>query len=212
MINSAAGDIRVVIIEDDDTIREGYTFLIGQEEGFVIAGAYASVEEAMPQLAGDDPHILLLDVQLPGIRGIDALPAIRKILPDMPVLILSVYESEDIIFTALKNGASGYLTKNLPAPKIMASIREAIDGGGPMSPGIAGMVIRSFQKSSHSPLSRRETQVLESISAGKSRGKIAAELYIDTETVKTHIRNIYYKLNVNSREEALKVARDSKFI
>ncbi len=212
MNKSSGSDIRVVIIEDDDTIREGYAYLIGNEEGLSIMGAYPSVEEAVKQLPNDDPHVLLLDVQLPGIRGVDALPTIKKLIPDVQVLILTVYESEEIIFTALKNGAAGYLTKNLPAEKIIESIREAVHGGGPMSPGIAALVIRSFQKNNNSPLSKRETQILESISSGKSRSKIAAELFIDTETVKTHIRNIYYKLNVNSREEALKVARDSKYI
>jgi DNA-binding NarL/FixJ family response regulator len=204
--------IRIVIIEDDTTIRDGYAYLLGNEPGFEIAGAYQSFEEAEKNLSGDFPDIILLDVQLPGIRGVDAIPQLHKLAPAAHIIVLTVYESEEIIFTALRNGASGYLTKNIPAGKISEAIREVIGGGGSMSAGIARMVMQSFQKNTDSPLTRRETQVLEAISQGKSRNSIAAQLFIDVETVKSHIKNIYQKLNVNSKEEALRVARKSKFI
>lgn len=204
--------IRVVIIEDDDTIREGYQYLLGNNPGFEITGAYSSYELAEKKLLADQPNVILLDVQLPGIRGVDAIPKIKKILPDVHVLILTVYESEEIIFTALRNGASGYLTKNISADKIIESVKEVLDGGGAMSTGIAKMVMQSFQRSKSSPLTKRETEILEGVASGKSRGKIATQLFIDLETVKTHIKNIYQKLNVNSKDEAIKVARESKFI
>ncbi|MGC4039009.1 MAG: response regulator transcription factor [Chitinophagaceae bacterium] len=205
-------NIRVVMIEDDITIREGIAYLVSNANGFSVVSQYSSYHEAEPQLVNDAPDVILLDIQLPGISGIDAITAIKKKLPDVHVLILTVYEKEQTIFTALSNGASGYLTKNVSATKIIESIREVMEGGGPMSAGIAKLVINSFRKNTDSPLSKRETQVLEAIAQGKSRGKIAKELFIDLETVKTHIKNIYYKLNVNSKEEALKVARDEKFI
>jgi len=128
------------------------------------------------------------------------------------VIILTVYESEEIIFTALRNGASGYLTKNISSEKVIESIKEVMDGGGPMSTGIAKLVMKSFQKNPASPLTKRETQILGGIAEGKSRNKIANELIIDVETVKTHIKNIYHKLNVNSKDEAIRIARESRYI
>lgn len=205
-------DIRVAIIEDDETIREGYAYLIGNTEGYKVVGAYPSFEDAAKKLVHDDPDVLLLDVELPGISGIDAMPKIKKLLPETHILILTVYEQELLIFRALGNGAAGYLTKNTPPEKIIAAIHEVMEGGGPMSAHIARMVIHSFQRNEQSPLTRRETEILEQIATGKSRKRIAQELFIDLETVKSHIKNIYHKLNVHSKADAIKTAKDNKFI
>lgn len=205
-------DIKVSIIEDDETIREGFAYLIGHNPGYKVVSTYPSVEDALKKLAGDDPDVLLLDVELPGISGIDGLPKIKKLLPETYVLILTVYEQELMIFRALANGASGYLTKNTPPEKILSSIQEVMEGGGPMSANIAKMVVRSFQRNEASPLTRRETEILEQISTGKSRKRIADELFIDLETVKSHIKNIYFKLDVHSKADAIKLAKDNKFI
>ena len=156
--------------------------------------------------------MLLLDVELPGISGIDALPKIKKLIPEAYILILTVYEQDILIFRALGNGASGYLTKNTPPEKIISAIQEVMEGGGPMSAHIARMVISSFQRNEASPLTRRETEILEQIATGKSRKRIAQELFIDLETVKSHIKNIYHKLNVHSKADAIKAAKDNKFI
>jgi DNA-binding NarL/FixJ family response regulator len=128
------------------------------------------------------------------------------------ILILTVYESEKLIFDALSNGASGYLTKSTPAAKIVESIKEVKQGGGPMSVNIARVVINSFRRNQNSPLSKRETQILELVCNGKSRTQIANELFIDLETVRSHIKNIYIKLDVNSRADAIKTARDNKLV
>jgi DNA-binding NarL/FixJ family response regulator len=205
-------DIKVTIIEDDETIREGYGFLIGNTDGYKVVGTYASCEEALKKIAHEDPDVLLLDVELPGISGIEALPKLKKVLPDTHILILTVYEDELLIFRALGNGAEGYLTKNTPPEKIVAAIHEVMDGGGPMSANIARMVISSFKRNDSTPLTRRETEILEQISTGKSRKRIADELYIDLETVKSHIKNIYHKLDVHSKADAIKAARENKFI
>lgn len=205
-------DIKVAIIEDDETIREGYAFLIGNTTGYKICGTYPSYEEAAKHIAQDDPDVILLDVELPGISGIDALPKLKKTLPDTHILILTVYEQELLIFRALGNGAAGYLTKNTPPEKIVSAIHEVMEGGGPMSANIARMVISSFKRNDVSPLTRRETEILEQIATGKSRKRIADELYIDLETVKSHIKNIYHKLDVHSKADAIKAARDNKFI
>ncbi|MGN6566825.1 MAG: response regulator [Flavipsychrobacter sp.] len=205
-------DIRVSIIEDDETIREGYSFLIGNTAGYKVVSSYPSYEEAAKKIATDDPDVILLDVELPGMSGIDAIPKLKKLLPETYILILTVYEQDILIFRALGNGASGYLTKNTPPEKIISAIHEVMEGGGPMSAHIARMVIDSFKRNESSPLTRRETEILEQISTGKSRKRIAQELFIDLETVKSHIKNIYQKLNVHSKADAIKAAKDNKFI
>jgi len=205
-------DIRIVIIEDDEIIREGYALLIGQTEGYTVVRSYASFDDAVKTIAEDSPDVILLDIELPGTNGIQAIPKLKKTLPHAYILILTVYESEKMIFEALANGASGYLTKNTAPSKIVESIREVKDGGGPMSVNIARMVIKSFQRNQESPLSKRETQILEQIADGKSRSQVAKDLFIDLETVRSHIKNIYLKLDVNSRADAIKTAKENKLI
>ena len=205
-------EIRVAIIEDDATIREGYAFLIGNVPGYSIAGAYPSFEDAEKKISVDCPDVILLDVELPGISGVDALPKLKKMLPDTHILILTVYEEESFIFRSLGNGAAGYLTKNTPTEKIIAAIKEVMEGGGPMSAHIARLVISSFKRNTTTPLTRRETEILEQIATGKSRKRIADELYIDLETVKSHIKNIYHKLDVHSKADAIRAAKENKFI
>lgn len=204
--------IRVSLIEDDRTIREGFAFLIDQSGDCTVVSHYGSVEEALKRLDRDAPDVLLLDVELPGLSGIDALPKLKKLLPETHILILTVYEHEALIFRALSSGAAGYLTKDTPPERLIAAIREVTEGGGPMSAHIARLVIASFQRNDQSPLTRRETEILEHIATGKSRRRIATELFIDLETVKSHLKNIYAKLDVHSKADAIKAARDNKFI
>lgn len=211
-MSNISGTIQIAIIEDDELIRNSYKYLLENDPAFAVSGCYPSVEEASATIVAGKPDIILLDVKLPGIRGVDAIPMLRKMVPGVAVLVLTVYESEEVIFTALKNGASGYLTKNIPSAKIIEAVKEVMSGGGAMSAGIAKMVMQSFLKNPETPLTKRETEILEGIAEGKSRGKLAQQLFIDLETVKTHIKNIYHKLNVNSREEAIKVAKQSKYI
>lgn len=205
-------DIKIVVIEDDQIIREGYSILIGQTDGYTVVNSYDSFDNAAKSITDDGPDVILLDIELPGTNGIEAIPRLKRILPHAYILILTVYESEKNIFEALANGASGYLTKNTPAARIVDSIREVKDGGGPMSVNIARMVIKSFQRNQESPLSKRETQILEQIADGKSRSQIARDLFIDLETVRSHIKNIYLKLDVNSRADAIKAAKDNRLI
>ncbi|MEE1943931.1 response regulator transcription factor [Pedobacter sp. KR3-3] len=203
---------RIAIIEDDETIREGYAYLIDHTSPYQVVNTYASFETAKHQLAKDNPDVILLDIQLPGVSGIDALPLIKKMLPQVYVIILTVFEVEKTILDALANGASGYFTKNTPSAKIIDAIKEVIMGGGPMSPNVARTVIRSLQKNFDSPLTKREAQILDLISKGKDRSQIASELFIEVETVKTHVKNIYIKLNVNSKADAIKIAKANRLI
>ena len=205
-------NISVVIIEDDETIRDGFTYLINAAPNYEVVNSYSSVDDALHGLVSDKPDVILLDIELPGIKGIDAIPKLKTLLPKTFILMLTVYENEDMVFTALSNGASGYLTKNSTSEKILDAIQEVVDGGAPMSMNIAKIVIKSFHKSQNSPLTKRETEILEQVANGKSRSKIAKELFIDLETVKSHIKNIYVKLNVHSREDAIKEAKNNKYI
>lgn len=204
--------IRVMIIEDDETIRTGFEYLINASKNCNVVSAFASVEEALTHLVPDKPEVILLDIELPGIKGIDALPKIKQLLPKTHILMLTVYDNEENVFNALAKGAAGYLTKNDSTEKILDAIQEVMDGGAPMSMNIAKMVIRSFHKNQNSPLTKRETEILEQIANGKSRSKIAKQMFIDLETVKSHIKHIYLKLNVHSRDEAIKEARNNKYI
>ncbi len=206
------GCIRVVIVEDDKILLQTYKQLIEAEEGITIVNGYTSFEGAERYLTIDQPDIILMDIQLPGISGIEAIPFVKKQLPKTHVLMLTVFESEQQIFQALANGASGYITKDSSSQKIINSLWEVRDGGGPMSMNIARMVIKSFQKSLESPLSKRETEILRMIADGKKRSEISEELFIELETVKSHIKNIYTKLDVHSRSKAIHIARKNKLI
>jgi DNA-binding NarL/FixJ family response regulator len=205
-------DVRIVIVEDDETIREAYAYLINEAPGYKVVNTYSSAENALKGIKSDDPHIVLLDVELPGINGLEAIARIKAIVEDVYIIMLTVYEHQQTVFDALSRGASGYLTKSTAPSKIIEALAEVMDGGGPMSANIARMVVHSFQRSQESPLTRRETEILEQISNGKTRSRIAAEMFIDLETVKSHLKNIYAKLDVHSRADAIKTARQNKYI
>lgn len=204
--------IRIVLIEDDVTIREGYTYLINENPKYQVVNAYSNVESALKSIHQDDPHVILLDIELPGMNGTEGIPRLKAAVEDVYIIMLSVYENEQVVFDALSKGASGYLTKDASPQKIMNAIDEVLAGGGPMTINIARMVINSFKRSEQSPLTRRETEILEQIANGKTRGKIAEEMFIDLETVKSHLKNIYSKLDVHSRADAIKTARQNKYI
>ena len=204
--------IRVAIIEDDEVLRNGYQFLINASDELVTTNVYSSFDKAVKTIQTESPDVILLDIDLPGTNGIDAIPKLKKLLPRTHILMLTVYDSENLVFDALCKGASGYLIKSTSSNILISSIREVCDGGGPMSASIARMVIKSFQKNLDSPLSKRESQILELIALGKNRNHIAQALFIEPGTVKTHIRNIYNRLEVNSKEQALEVARSKRLI
>lgn len=204
--------IRVVLIEDDHTIRTAFSYLIDQSDRFRVVNAYPSAEAALKSIKSDDPNIVLLDIELPGINGIEAIGKIKALVEQVYILMLTVYDDSQMVFEALSNGASGYLTKDTAPEKILDALKDVISGGGPMSAPIARMVVNSFQKNTDSPLTKRETEILEQISEGKTRSSIAKEMFIDLETVKSHLKNIYAKLSVHSRADALKKAKKNRYI
>lgn len=203
---------QIVIIEDNQVIREGFAAVIDGTEGYRVTGQYGCCEDALKRLATDLPELVLMDIDLPGMNGIDGTIQIKKRLPGCIVLIITVLEDSDKVFRSLCSGAGGYIIKNSDTNNIIQNMAEAFSGGAPMSLHIAKMVVQSFKRPQDSPLSEREQEVLRGIAAGKSYSKIALDLFISKETVRTHIKNIYQKLAVNSKAEALRVAGTNKWI
>ncbi len=203
---------KIEIIEDNDVVRDGFKLLINSINEYDVVGSYITCEDAIRNLEKDRPEIILMDLDLPGISGIEGIQRIKKINPQIHIIVITVHEDGEMVFDALCAGASGYITKNVNLTKLLDAIEEVKSGGAPMSSKIARMVVESFQKNHNSPLTPRETEVLELLSRGKSYTVIADELFIHKETVKSHIKNIYFKLHVNSKADALEVARKNKFI
>lgn len=203
---------RIVIIEDNDIVREGLQILISSLSQHQVVGVYESCEDAIRNLENDNPEVVLMDIELPGMNGIEGTRQIKKIHPEINILVLTVHDDNEMVFQALVAGATGYITKNAPHNKILDAISEVKSGGAPMSSKIARMVVESFRRNQNSPLSPRETEVLELLAEGKSYSVIANELFIHKETVKSHIKNIYYKLQVNSKAAAIEFARKNKLI
>ena len=203
---------RIIIVEDDNIIRNAFVTLIQQSGDYTVANDYSNAEAAIKNVKDDAPDICLMDIELPGMNGIEAIPKIKAILPSVQIVVVTVYENDDLVFKALCEGASGYLTKNMPAQKLIESLKELENGGAPMSTNIARLVVSSFHKNRQSPLTARELEVLELLSSGKSYSTIADQLFVDKETVKSHIKNIYLKLEVHSKAEAIEKAKKSKYI
>ncbi|WP_293306777.1 response regulator transcription factor [Pedobacter sp. UBA5917] len=204
--------LRIVLIEDDDIIRMGYQSLLNDVDDFNVVNAYASYDLAKKHLETDNPDVILLDIQMPGTNGLQALPIIKKALPSTNIIILTVFDSPELVFEALTMGAGGYLTKNSSAAKIIDAVREVSTGGGAMSTNVARIVMHSFQKNLNSPLTKRETEILDRIANGQTKPQIANDLFIDQETVRSHVKNIYIKLDVNSKADAIKTAKEKRFI
>ncbi|HRD39518.1 MAG TPA: response regulator transcription factor [Bacteroidia bacterium] len=206
------GTKRIIIVEDDAIIRNAFVTLIQQNGDYTVANAYDNAEAAIKNLNNDTPDICLMDIELPGMNGIEAIPKIKAIMPNTQVVVVTVYENDELVFKALCEGASGYLTKNIPPQKLIESLKELENGGAPMSTNIARLVVSSFHKNRQSPLTARELEVLELLASGKSYSTIADQLFVDKETIKSHIKNIYLKLEVHSKAEAIEKARKSKYI
>ena len=203
---------RIVIVEDNEAVREGFTLIINSVNKYFVVNGYDNCEEALKNLRKDKPEIVIMDLELPGMNGIEGIGEIKKLNPGVDIIVNSIYENSELVFQALCAGANGYITKNASHYELLDAIDEVINGGAPMSSKIAKLVVNSFQKNPNSPLSARETEVLELLSKGKSYSMIARDLYITKETAKSHIKNIYSKLQVNSKSEAIEKATREKLI
>lgn len=200
--------ITVSIVEDDSGLRESIRRFIQGAPGFQCLGAYASAEEALADVPPRPPAVVLMDINLPKMSGIECVKHLKKKLASLQIIMLTVYENSDRIFEALAAGASGYLVKNTPPEKLLEAIEEIAKGGSPMSSHIARKVVQAFQPAVHAvplieQLAPREQQVLELLSKGRAYKQIAAEMKLSMGTIRTYIRRIYEKLHVNCRTDAV---------
>jgi len=204
---------RVLIIEDDPEIRHSFSVIVNSSQNFFVVNAYNNCETAIRHLATDKPEIILMDIGLPGgMNGIQGTKIIKEKSPDTEIVMVTVYEDSELVFEALKSGASGYITKSANYQELLAALEEIIRGGAPMSSKIARLVIDNFHVNPNSPLTKRETEILSLIAEGKTYTQISEELFISKETSKTHIKNIYAKLQVKSKSEAIAKANLEKLI
>jgi DNA-binding NarL/FixJ family response regulator len=203
---------RVLIVEDDQEIRNSFVLIVNSSQKFHVINAYGSCEEALSNMNHDKPEIVLMDIELPGMNGIQGVKHIKEKFPYTEVIMVSVYEDSELVFEALKAGASGYITKSANYLELLTALEEITKGGAPMSSRIARMVIDNFHVNPNSPLTKRETEILQLIAEGKTYTQISEDLFISKETAKTHIKNIYSKLQVNSKSEAIAKANLEKLI
>jgi len=202
--------IRVSIVEDNNTIREGLAALIEGTDDYTCVGAYVDCESFLEDLPTNNSDVILMDIRLPGINGIEGVKRAKKIDPDLNILMLTIYEESSVVFEALCAGACGYLVKKTPPTRLLEAIKDAHEGGSPMSSHIARQVITVFQQNTainksneEYNLSDREKEVLYHLSEGNNYQEIADSLFISVDTVRHHIRNIYKKLHVHSQSEAV---------
>jgi DNA-binding NarL/FixJ family response regulator len=211
--------INVAIVEDNNTIREGLAALINGTEGFKCQGAFPDCESFINEFETFSIDVVLMDIGLPGMNGIEGVKKAKQINPDISILMLTVYEESEIVYDALCAGAYGYLVKKTPPARLIEAIKEVYEGGSPMSSRIARQVITSFRNSKNGQsvdsqynLSIREREVLTLLADGSNYQEIADELFISVDTVRHHIRNIYKKLQVHSQSEAVAKAIRKKLI
>ena len=200
--------IKAALIEDQREIREGLRTLIEGTPGHRCTGAFRSMEEALERIALEGPDVILVDIGLPGMSGIEGIPLLRARYPEARILVLTIYDDDDRIFSALCAGACGYLLKKTPPARLLESLREAVEGGGPMSPEVAHRVIRLFRdfrpphQADHD-LTPHEVRLLKLLAEGHNYKTAAAELKVSVNTVSFHMKHVYEKLHVHSKSEAV---------
>lgn len=200
--------INVSIVEDDDGIRDSLAVLLNGSQNIRCVSTHRSAEEAIKQIPAKQPDVVLMDINLPGMSGIDCVRKLKTLLPQTQILMLTMYEDTGQIFNSLAAGASGYLLKRTPPAKLLEAIEEVNRGSSPMSGKIARIVVEYFQNtksaaSEADALSKREREILDSLSKGYRDKEIAEALSISVDTVHSHLKNIYEKLHVHSRTEAV---------
>lgn len=206
--------IKILIYEDNPQLREGLTMLIDGTEGFQVLGAFKNCSNIAFEVSSYKPDVILMDIDMPGVNGIQGLKIVRQQNPTVSILMLTVFDDNKNIFEALQNGANGYILKKTPPVKLLEYIQEAATGGAPMTASVAAQVLKMFSQISlpadnYYNLSEREKEVLQLLVKGYSYKMITAEMFIAMDTVRSHIKKIYEKLHVNSKSEAVaKAFRD----
>lgn len=198
----------VAIVEDDPQLRAAFTELIAAADGLACVAHYGSAEEALEALPTLGADVVLMDINLPGVSGIECALRLKERLPSLHVVMLTTFDDSDLIFESLKAGATGYILKRAPAGQIVAAVRDVCDGGAPMSGAIAHKVVQFFRQHQGAVevqrLSDREREVLDALSEGQQYKEIAGHLAISINTVRKHIKSIYEKLQVHTRAEAVR--------
>ena len=207
--------VRVTLFEDNGQLREGLTMLIGGTEGYEVAGTFKDCSNVADDIAKTKPDVVLLDIDMPGLNGIQALKIIRQHYTEVKVLMLTVFDDNKNIFEALKSGANGYILKKTQPAKLLEYITDAYNGGAPMTASVATQVLNMFSKlenytDNQYNLTDREKEVLQFLVNGYSYKMIAADMYISIDTVRSHIKKVYEKLHVNSKSEAVAIAFRNK--
>jgi len=209
--------IKVAIVEDQREIRECLALLVNGTDGYTCSGSYRSMEEAIEKIPRQVPDVLLSDIGLPGMSGIDGVRRLKELCPDLLVLMLTVYDDDERIFDAMCAGACGYLLKKTPPARLIASLQEAVDGGAPMSPEVARRVIALFREirppdRADYHLTPHETRLLKLFVEGHNYKTAAVELKVSVNTINFHVRSIYDKLQVHSRSEAVAKALRNRLV
>lgn len=200
--------IRVAIVEDNEKIREGLATLIDGSAGFTCPVTYGSAEAALRQIPSYKPDVVLMDIQLPGMSGIECVERLKERDPALQVMMLTVYADDEKVFKSLVAGATGYILKRTPPAELLEAIQDLHEGGSPMSDQIARKVVEAFQEMGKSSkevenLTERELEILSMLAKGYQDKEIADKFFLSVKTVRTHLRNIYQKLHVRSRTEAV---------
>jgi len=204
-------NISIAIVEDNHDIRLALEQIIGTADGYSVAGSYISGEDALLKIPSIKPEIVLIDINLGGINGIEVVKILKKTMTDVLFMMCTIYEEDEKIFEALSAGASGYILKKTAPDKLLTAIKELQDGGSPMSSQIARKVVTHFQSTSNKTtindslnlLSNREKEILEMLSRGLTYKEIAEKVFISPQTVRKHVYHIYEKLHVSNRIEAV---------
>jgi DNA-binding NarL/FixJ family response regulator len=210
--------IRVLIFEDNNNLREGLFQLINGSPGFICVGAFPNCDNVEAKVTSASPDVILMDIEMPGISGIDGVILIKKKFPAIKILMETIFEDDEKIFNSICAGAEGYILKNTPPVSILDSIREIFTGGSPMTPSIANRVLKMVQKppsvtsKNEFDLTRREKEILTCLVNGMSYKIIADECNISIDTVNMHIKNIYSKLQVHSKSQAVAKAIKGKIV
>lgn len=209
--------IKILIYEDNPQYREGLSLLINGTEGFEVLAAFKNCTNVVDEVEAFSPDIVLMDIDMPQLNGIEGLKLLRSVNTEVKVLMLTVFDDNKNIFEALKNGANGYILKKTQPAKLLQYIEEAQSGGGPMSSSIAAQVLTMFSQIQRPPqdtfqLSEREKEVLQFLVNGYSYKMISADMFISIDTVRSHIKKIYEKLHVNSKSEAVAKAFKNKIV
>lgn len=214
---TGAGRARVLLVEDDRVARDGLRSLIDGTPGFTCVAACGSVEQALRANPAEHPEVILLDIELPGMRGSEGVGPLRARYPSAAVVMLTVYEQEERVFESICNGACGYLLKKTPPARLLDAIAEVRAGGAPMSPEIARQVVRLFQMTAPPPkveyhLTPQEIRMLALLADGHSYQAAADRIHVSVNTVRNHVRNVYDKLHVHTKSEAVSKAIKARLI